>query len=178
MIDWGSRRDQMIMFGAGCIVLGTILAYDYAFVGIPVRFLPPLPPNPLAGLTIGIIGLSVGLVSIYYGLKQEIANDGTVSQAPIDSWGRDNPVPWGPEEEIHGNQVKVTVEQNGPYETRPFGSAWYKLGEEISLTAIPEANHPFKNWTCDTNLIEIRNPFSASTDAIVKGPGIITANFG
>jgi hypothetical protein len=76
-----------------------------------------------------------------------------------------------------GNQVKVDVIQNGPFETQPYGSQWYDLNSRIDLKAFPLADHPFKLWTSNTNLVEILNPASASTEAIIKGPGTITANF-
>jgi hypothetical protein len=76
-----------------------------------------------------------------------------------------------------GNEVKIDIIQNGPFETLPSGTAWYTIGARINLRAFPTPRHAFKNWTCDTDLIEILNPMGASTIAIVKGPGVITGNF-
>jgi hypothetical protein len=83
----------------------------------------------------------------------------------------------GAETRQKGDMVEVTVIQNGPFETVPSGSGWYKLGTSIELKAFPVKSHAFKAWTCDAKSIEIPSPFSASTRAIVRGPGTITANF-
>jgi hypothetical protein len=76
-----------------------------------------------------------------------------------------------------GDQVKVDVIQNGPFETEPYGSEWYRIGSRIALKAYPKPDHAFKSWTSDTDLIEILDPTAISAWAIVKGPGTITANF-
>jgi hypothetical protein len=76
-----------------------------------------------------------------------------------------------------GNEVKVDIIQNGPFETLPSGTAWYAIGARIDLKAFPAPRHAFKAWTCDTKLIEISYAYDASTYAIIKGPGTITAEF-
>ncbi|QQG48322.1 MAG: hypothetical protein HY247_06125 [archaeon] len=90
---------------------------------------------------------------------------------------------WKSESELHrvelGRQglVKVTVMQNGPFKTVPYGAGLYKVGEVISLEAIQKDPHPFRNWVANTELIEISNPYSSRTTASAKGNGVITANF-
>ena len=73
--------------------------------------------------------------------------------------------------------VRVGVAQNGPYKTSPYGSEWYKVGTVLTLVATPNPDHPFRKWECNTELIEIANPFSPSTTAVLKGTGLITADF-
>lgn len=76
-----------------------------------------------------------------------------------------------------GDEVKVDIIQNGPFETLPSGTAWYALGARIDLKAFPTPKHAFKAWTCDTRLIEIPYAYSSSTRAVINGPGTITAEF-
>jgi hypothetical protein len=85
----------------------------------------------------------------------------------------------GQEAEVmrEGDQVKLDVVQNGPFETIPSGSSWHAIGDRVELKALPATNHAFKVWTSDTELIEILSPYSVSTIAILKGGGTVTANF-
>ncbi len=161
MTDWRSQRTQRFIGGIGCILLGTILGIVWGTIEIPLRYLPPLPPNPFVGLSVGILGVFSGFLVI----RSAIGMKPTESRTQVELTTRQS------------NQVKVDVIQNGPFETEPYGSGRFEIGSRIELKAFPKENHPFKEWMCDTDSIEILNPYSATTVAIIKGPGTITANF-
>lgn len=149
----------------GGILFAVILGLEFALVGIPQRFSPWLPPNPIVGLLVAVYGVLFSAGVIYYGRNRESG----IEERKLSVAGA-RPTEFG-------SKVEVTVVQNGPFKTSPYGSGWYERGSRINLIAFPTPEHPFKNWTCDTDLIEILNPLGASTMALAKGPGIVTANF-
>jgi hypothetical protein len=59
--------------------------------------------------------------------------------------------------------------------TTPSGSNYYDSGLNLQITANPSGNH-FVAWT-QTGAVTLTGPASQTTNAIINGPGTITANF-
>jgi len=69
MTDWKSQRTQALVFGVGSIILGLVFDLLWSFVGIGTRYGNPLPPSPVVGLAISMVGLAVGLGAFRYALR-------------------------------------------------------------------------------------------------------------
>ncbi len=66
----------------------------------------------------------------------------------------------------------------GSGSTNPSGAHTYNSGQQISITANPDAGYSFWIWTATpSGSVSFDNPSSASTTATINGAGTVTANF-
>ncbi len=73
-------------------------------------------------------------------------------------------------------QVTFGVSPSGSGTVSPSGTNSYSAGSSVPIVATPNSGYTFSSWTF-TGSIQITNPNSASTNAVINGAGTITANF-
>jgi alpha-tubulin suppressor-like RCC1 family protein/predicted small secreted protein len=78
------------------------------------------------------------------------------------------------------NQLTLTVNNNGYGSTTPSGNVTVNIGANTSITATPNTNYHFVNWTKTggTGTVFFDDPAAASTTvAVTGGNAVIQANF-
>jgi uncharacterized repeat protein (TIGR02543 family) len=73
--------------------------------------------------------------------------------------------------------VSFAANPSGDGTTSPAGTNIWQDAGSISISGTPSYNYRFSSWSADTASITFGNSNTASTTAIISGPGNITANF-
>jgi len=68
MTDWKSQRTQALVFGTGSILVGLVLGWELGTVGWGGRGYT-LPPSPLAGVIVAVLGVIAGLLAFRFALR-------------------------------------------------------------------------------------------------------------
>jgi cell division septation protein DedD len=73
--------------------------------------------------------------------------------------------------------VSFAVSPSGDGTTSPSGTNSWQDAGSISISGTSSYNYRFSSWSADTPSITFGNSNTASTIAVISGPGNITANF-